>query len=72
MVWEKGEALIVPDVVAFPGHIACNAASRSELVLPLFKDGICIGVLDIDSDRLNTFDSVDQTYLQRILNLLKL
>lgn len=63
--------VVVPDVDQFPGHIACSSASRSEIVLPL-KDsgGRVIGVLDIDSDRLNDFDSTDQKYLEAITALL--
>ena len=62
--------VLVPDVDQFPGHIACSSASRSEIVLPL-KDhsGNVIGVLDIDSDRLNDFDAVDQKYLEQITAL---
>ena len=58
--------IIVPDVEQFPGHIACNSESKSEIVVPLFVDGEIIGVLDIDSDRLNTFDETDAAYLEQI------
>lgn len=68
--WEQEKALIVPDVDAFSGHIACSNQSRSEIVLPLFRNGACAGVLDIDSDRLNAFDQIDETYLRAILQLL--
>ncbi|MEO9483365.1 MAG: GAF domain-containing protein [Ekhidna sp.] len=68
--WEKEEVLIVPNVDEFPGHIACASASKSEIVLPLRKDGEVIGVLDVDSDQLNDFDHTDQQYLQQILDLL--
>ena len=68
--WEKGETLIVPDVDAFPGHIACSSASKSEIVLPLFKDNVVIGVLDVDSEHLSHFDSVDAIYLNKIIKLI--
>lgn len=68
--WLQEETLIVPDVEAFPGHIACAAASRSEIVLPLFKDGEVIGVLDVDSEHLAHFDEVDAKYLKEIISLL--
>ena len=63
-------ALIVPDVHAFPGHIACDAASRSELVLPLLKDGQLLGVLDLDSPLPERFDQLDADGLARALELL--
>jgi GAF domain-containing protein len=68
--WEQAKTVIVPDVDAFPGHIACSSASRSEIVVPLFKDGEVIGILDIDSDALNTFDETDQLYLEQLVELL--
>lgn len=68
--WEQAKTVIVPDVDAFPGHIACSSASRSEIVVPLFKDGEVIGILDIDSDALNTFDETDQLYLEQLAGLL--
>lgn len=71
-VWENGETLVVPDVDEFPGHIACSSDSRSEIVVPLKRGDETIGVLDIDSDELNQFDSVDQEYLEELLNSLKL
>lgn len=70
--WAKGETLIVPDVEKFPGHIACSSLSRSEIVLPLMKNGEVVGVLDVDSTDLNTFDEMDKTYLQKIINLISL
>ena len=57
--WQKEEAQVVPDVDAFPGHIACSSLSRSEIVIPLFKGEQIYGVLDIDSEHLNTFDATD-------------
>ncbi|MEQ9297639.1 MAG: GAF domain-containing protein [Cyclobacteriaceae bacterium] len=68
--WAEAKTLIVPDVEAFPGHIACSSASKSEIVLPIIKDGKVIGVLDVDSDQLNDFDEVDQKYLEQVVNLL--
>lgn len=68
--WAQGETIIVPDVEAFPGHIACSSASRSEIVLPLFSAGEVVGVLDIDSDSLNEFDEVDARFLSEILTLI--
>jgi len=68
--WQNGETIIVPDVDAFPGHIACSSASRSEIVLPLFKNGEVAGVLDVDSASLNEFDEVDAKYLAEITSLI--
>ena len=56
---ERRESIVVPDVIAFPGHIACDAASRSELVVPLVKHGALWGVLDLDSPMLGRFDQAD-------------
>ena len=66
--WKERRTIIVPDVEQFPGHIACNSASKSEIVVPLFDNGEIIGVLDIDSDRMNEFDEVDARYLEIIMN----
>ncbi|HTW74952.1 MAG TPA: GAF domain-containing protein [Steroidobacteraceae bacterium] len=63
-------AVLVPDVHAFPGHIMCDELSRSEMVLPLFKDGRLIGVLDMDSPELNRFDGADSEWVQRLLQQL--
>jgi L-methionine (R)-S-oxide reductase len=68
--WEKNEVLIVPDVDEFPGHIACASASRSEIVLPLYKGTEIIGVLDVDSEYLTHFDDIDAIYLNKIISLL--
>lgn len=64
--WEKKETLIVDDVSTFPGHIACSAFSKSEIVVPLMKNNEVIGVLDIDSDALATFDAVDAQNLKQL------
>ncbi|WP_316803520.1 GAF domain-containing protein [Pedobacter nototheniae] len=68
--WAEAKTLIVPDVEAFPGHIACSSLSQSEIVLPLIKDGVVIGVLDVDSEHLNHFDETDQSYLERVISIL--
>ena len=64
--WKDRRTIIVPDVEQFPGHIACSSESKSEIVVPLFHEDQVIGVLDIDSDRLNMFDEVDAEYLEKI------
>ncbi|MGO4499247.1 GAF domain-containing protein [Paenibacillus sp. 2RAB27] len=61
---ERMETVLVPDVHAFPGHIACDAASQSEIVIPIVVGAELVGVLDIDSPSLNRFDDVDQRYLE--------
>lgn len=66
--WKEGVTQVVPDVDLFPGHIACSSASRSEIVVPLYKDGRVIAVLDIDSEHLATFDTTDQYYLEQLVN----
>jgi L-methionine (R)-S-oxide reductase len=68
--WEKKQTLIVPDVEAFPGHIACSSLSKSEIVVPLLSKGEVVGVLDVDSEHLNQFDKTDQRYLEKIIALL--
>jgi L-methionine (R)-S-oxide reductase len=67
---ERREILVVPDVNEFPGHIACDAASRSEIVLPLVQHGRLLGVLDLDSPELARFDSEDRSGLQTAVDLL--
>jgi L-methionine (R)-S-oxide reductase len=70
--WQNGKVIIVPDVDLFPGHIACSSASKSEIVLPWRnKEGEIIGVLDVDSDKLNDFTGEDEKYLMQIINLLE-
>lgn len=64
--WKEKRTLVVPDVEQFPGHIACSSDSKSEIVVPIVKQGKVMGVLDIDSDRLNSFDEVDAQYLEEI------
>lgn len=70
-VWKEGRTLIVPDVDVFPGHIACNSASKSEIVLPAFKEGKVALVLDIDSDQLDDFDETDEVYLEQLMRLVE-
>ncbi|WP_423735555.1 GAF domain-containing protein [Chitinophaga caseinilytica] len=65
--WERAETLVVPDVEAFPGHIACSSLSRSEIVVPLLVNGEVMGVLDVDSVDLDTFDETDKRYLEEIV-----
>jgi len=69
--WQREQTIVVPDVEQFPGHIACSSASRSEIVVPVFdKEGRVTAVLDIDSERLATFDETDQRYLEEICRML--
>ena len=68
--WKERRTLVVPDVEEFPGHIACSSASRSEIVVPVFQNGEVIAVLDIDSDRLATFDETDSAYLEKAVTFL--
>ena len=69
--WKEKQVLIVPDVEAFPGHIACSSLARSEIVLPVFVNGDIVMVLDIDSRYLNDFDETDKKYLQQIIDLVE-
>ncbi len=69
--WKRNETVVVPDVEEFPGHIACSSASKSEIVVPVHgAGGEVVAVLDIDSDRLATFDDEDRVWLERIVTLL--
>lgn len=68
--WSRKETVVVPDVEEFPGHIACSSESRSEIVVPLLRNGEVTAVLDIDSRELATFDDVDRFYLEKIAELL--
>lgn len=65
--WAEKKTLVVPDVEQFPGHIACSSESRSEIVVPIFKDGEVWAELDIDSKELSTFDDIDKQWLERIV-----
>lgn len=64
--WAEARTLVVPDVDQFPGHIACSSLSRSEIVVPILAGGQVKGVLDIDSDQLNSFDETDRRYLEEV------
>ena len=68
--WKERRTVVVPDVEQFPGHIACSSESRSEIVVPVFRNEEVIAVLDIDSRDLNTFDATDACYLERVAALL--
>lgn len=68
--WKERRTIVVPDVEEFPGHIACSAASRSEIVVPIMQNGEVIAVLDIDSENLATFDQTDAEYLQQMVSML--
>lgn len=70
--WATREIIIVEDVNQFEGHIACNNLSKSEIVIPIIKNGTFMGVLDVDSERLDDFDNIDAAYLLRIADLLPL
>ncbi|HLS20517.1 MAG TPA: GAF domain-containing protein [Bacillota bacterium] len=67
---KEEKTMLVPDVNKFPGHIACDAASQSEIVVPMFINGQRYGVLDVDSPVLERFDNVDQTYLEKFVEIL--
>ena len=69
--WKEAQTLIVPDVELFPGHIACSSDSRSEIVVPIIKEGNVIGVLDIDSDTTDSFDETDARYLEEICTYIR-
>lgn len=68
--WNQAKCLVVPDVDQFPDHIACSSLSRSEIVVPVINDGVVSAVLDVDSKELDTFDSVDEKYLTKIVSFL--
>lgn len=68
--WQKATTLIVPDVEKFPGHIACSSLSKSEIVIPVIKDGEVVAVLDVDSEEYNFFDDTDRQFLEEIAGLI--
>lgn len=70
--WKEAKTQLVPDVEAFPGHIACSSASKSEIVVPGFREGKVWIVLDVDSDRLDDFDQDDVAYLERLMGIVDL
>lgn len=68
--WKEKRSIIVDDVEQFPGHIACSSASRSEIVVPILRNGEMVAELDIDSEKLATFDETDRLYLEKIVGLM--
>ena len=68
--WAGARTQVVPDVEQFPGHIACSSLSKSEIVVPLMANNEVVGVLDIDSDQLNTYDETDRHYLEELVSVL--
>ena len=66
--WEQARTLIVPDVEKFPGHIACSSASRSEIVVPVIRDGEVVAVLDVDSEHPDHFDETDRVHLESLMD----
>ena len=68
--WSQAKTIIVPDVEKFPGHIACSSISKSEIVVPLFKNNEVWGVLDVDSNQYNSFDETDAQFLEEIVSLI--
>lgn len=69
--WKKAQTIIVPDVDKFPRHIACSSDARSEIVVPIIKNGTVAMVLDVDSDQLDSFDSTDEAFLSRIAAIIE-
>jgi L-methionine (R)-S-oxide reductase len=69
--WKEKRTIVVPNVEEFPGHIACSSASKSEIVLPAFKNQQVALVLDVDSDKLNDFDQVDQEALENLMTIIE-
>ena len=70
--WAQAKTLIVPDVEKFPGHIACSSLSRSEIVVPVIRHGEVVGVLDVDSSELDSFDETDAKFLEKIVGLIEM
>lgn len=68
--WLNQQTIVVPDVEKFPGHIACSAASKSEIVVPIIKNNEVIGVLDCDSEHLNHYDETDSIYLKQLCQII--
>ena len=68
--WAEAKTLIVPDVEKFPGHIACSSLSKSEIVVPVIRNGNVIAVLDVDSEELDQFDTTDQYFLEQIVEMI--
>lgn len=70
--WQQAATLIVPDVEKFPGHIACSSLSKSEIVIPVIRNGEVLGVLDVDSEELDQFDETDKKYLEQIVRAISI
>ncbi len=68
--WQQATTLIVPDVEKFPGHIACSSLSKSEIVVPVIKEGEVVAILDVDSEEYNYFDDMDKHYLEEVAGLI--
>ena len=68
--WQNAETVIVPDVDEFPGHIACSSLSKSEIVVPVIKNGEVTAVLDIDSEKVSNFDETDKEFLEKLVALI--
>jgi L-methionine (R)-S-oxide reductase len=68
--WQQAATLVVPDVNTFPGHIACNSASRSEIVVPVVRNGAVVAILDADSTDLAAFDETDRIYLEELVSII--
>jgi len=69
--WKEKRTILVPNVDEFPGHIACSSVSKSEIVLPAFKNGVVALVLDVDSDMLNDFDKTDSLELEKVMRIIE-
>jgi GAF domain-containing protein len=69
--WKEQKTILVPNVDEFPGHIACSSDSKSEIVLPAFKNGKVFLILDIDSDKLNDFDATDAQHLEKVMRIVE-
>lgn len=69
--WKEKKTILVPDVDQFPGHIACSSDSKSEIVLPAFKNDQVALILDVDSDKLDDFDEVDALYLGQLMHIIE-
>lgn len=69
--WKEGKSIVVEDVDKFPGHIACSSSSRSEIVVPVIREGKVVAVLDIDSSETGSFDETDRVYLEQICDIAK-
>lgn len=68
--WKEAQTIVVPNVEEFPGHIACSSLSKSEIVVPILVNNKVVGVLDIDSEELNTFDQTDKNELEKVVEII--